>query len=72
MACVLCHSLNLTVYPSEINIHQPGRKGLDLPTVFVFPHLSVCLDCGVTQFTLSSDQLRELKGSDSRSAAAAD
>jgi len=39
--------------------------------VWVFPHLSVCLDCGLTQFTLSDDQVRELKETGCRFDAAA-
>ena len=65
MACVSCHSLNTRVYPAELNIHHPGIEGLDMPTVWAFPYLSVCLDCGVTQFTLSSNQLGELREPDS-------
>lgn len=69
MACVSCDSLNVRVYPAELNIHYPGREGIDLPTVWAFPSLLVCLDCGVTKFTLAEDQVRELK-SHSRSDAA--
>jgi len=70
MACVSCDSVNVRVYPAELNIHYPGLEGLDRPTVWAFPQLVVCLDCGYTHFTLSDDQVRELK-SDSRSDAAA-
>lgn len=70
MVCVSCESSNLSAYPSEINIHHPGMEGLDKPTVWAFPRLFVCLDCGFTQFTLASDQLCELRGSDSQSDAA--
>jgi hypothetical protein len=60
MSCVSCQSLNTLVYPAELNIHHPGVEGLDKPTVWAFPHLSVCLECGVAQFRLSDDQVREL------------
>lgn len=70
MKCLSCHSSNQSVFPGELSIHFPGLEGLDRPTVWAFPQLLVCLDCGFTQFTLSSDQVRELK-SDSRSNAAA-
>ena len=69
MACVSCQSLNTSVYPAELNIHHPGMEGLDRPTVWAFPRLLICLDCGFTNFTLPDDQLREL--SDSRSDVAA-
>ena len=71
MACLSCDSLTVRVYPAEVNIHHPGIEGIDLPTVWVFPHLSVCLDCGLTQFTLSDDQVRELKETGCRFDAAA-
>ena len=67
MACVLCHSNNESVYPAEINIHFPGMKGLDKPTVWAFPRLLVCLDCGATYFTLSSAQVHQLRGDACRS-----
>jgi hypothetical protein len=71
MPCHSCQSKNVSAFPAEINIHFPGFEGLDRPTVWAFPHLLVCVDCGVTQFTLSSDQVRELSEPDSRSDAAA-
>lgn len=71
MTCTSCDSLNVRVYPSELNIHHPGMEGLDLATVWAFPHLSVCLECGVTQFRLSDDEVRELIETDCRSDTAA-
>jgi len=70
MKCLSCHSTNRSVFPAELNIHFPGVEGLQRPTVWAFAQLLVCLDCGFTQFTVSNDQLRELK-SDSRSDAVA-
>jgi hypothetical protein len=32
-----------------INIHIPGRGGLDKPALLVFPKIVVCLDCGVAE-----------------------
>jgi hypothetical protein len=60
MACRSCGSENQTEFGAEINIHFPGRKGLDKPAVLVFPKLVVCLDCGFTQFTLPEAELRLL------------
>ena len=71
MACVSCHSLDIRIYPAELNIHYPGVEGLNMPTVWAFPRLSICLDCGVTQFRLADDQVRELIGTDCRSGATA-
>jgi hypothetical protein len=57
MACRSCGSENQTELGAEINIHFPGRKGLDKPAVLVFPKLVVCLDCGFAQFTLPEAEL---------------
>ena len=61
MACRSCGSVNQTEFGAEINIHFSGRKGLDKPAVLVFPKLVVCLDCGVTQFTLPETELSLLR-----------
>ena len=60
MACRSCGSGNQTEFGAEINIHFPGRKGLDEPAVLIFPKLLVCLDCGFTQFTFPEAELRYL------------
>lgn len=43
-----------------MNIHFPGMKGLDKPTVWAFPKLLVCLDCGFTEFQVEESELRLL------------
>jgi hypothetical protein len=63
MKCLSCHSSNQSLFPAEVNIHFPGIENCDRPTVWAFPQLLVCLDCGFTQFTLSSDQLVQLSQS---------
>lgn len=60
MACKSCGSVKQTEFSAEMDIHFPGFKNLDKPTVEVFPILSVCLDCGFTQFTLPKAELRYL------------
>lgn len=60
MACDICHSPNQRAFPAEINIHFPGIRGLDKPSVFVFPRLLVCLDCGHTAFMIDKSGLRAL------------
>jgi hypothetical protein len=60
MACRSCRSEHQTEFGAEINIHFPGRKGLDKPAVLVFPKLVVCLDCGFTELTLAETELRLL------------
>ena len=59
MVCKRCASDNQSAFNGEIAIHFPGLKGLDKPIVWVFPKLAVCLDCGLTEFTVPK---RELSG----------
>ena len=60
MFCKSCESKNLRQLGSEICIHLPGLNGLDIPAVFVFPKLSVCVDCGFTEFSIPETELRLL------------
>ena len=55
-----CGHNNKRQFPAEINVHFPGMEGLDKPSVWFFPRLLVCLDCGLTQFQLAETQLRQL------------
>lgn len=67
----MCQSANQREFSAEVNIHFPGMKGLEVPTVWVFPLLSVCLDCGETQFTIPDAERRALLDRDYRSQSAA-
>jgi len=62
--CRFCRSANRE-FTAEVNIHFPGMKGLDKPTVWVFPQLFVCLDCGVAQFDVPDAELERLAERDS-------
>jgi len=55
-----CGHNNERQFPAEINIHFPGMEGLDKPSVWFFPRLLVCLDCGFTHFQIAETQLRQL------------
>jgi hypothetical protein len=66
MVCPLCQSANQREFTAEINIHFPGSKGLTIPTVCVFPPLSVCLDCGAAQFTIHEPELKKLANPDAQ------
>ncbi len=57
MACRSCGSENPTKFGSEINVHFPGRIGLDRNAVLVFPKLEICIKCGFTQFKLLDSEL---------------
>jgi hypothetical protein len=39
-----------------MNIHFPGLKNSDKPTVWAFPELLVCLDCGFTELQLQEKE----------------
>lgn len=60
MNCKACTSESQRKFSSEINVHFPGIKNLDKPTVFVFPKILVCLDCGFTEFVIPETELLRL------------
>jgi hypothetical protein len=60
-----CGHNNDRQFPAEINVHFPGTEGRDKPTVWIFPRLLVCLDCGLTQFQIGETQLRQLSEDES-------
>lgn len=60
MACKSCQSENQRRLFGELAIHFPGLGGLHKPIVWVFPKLTVCLDCGLTEFTISEPELGRL------------
>lgn len=66
MVCQACHSPNTREYTAEINIHFPGMEGLNIPTVWVFPRLLVCLSCGLAQFTIPAAEQETLAERDYR------
>ena len=59
-ACRSCHSNNQGAFNGEVAIHFPGLEGLNKPIVWVFPKLTVCLDCGFTEFSVPERELRVL------------
>ena len=52
---------NERIFNGEVAIHFPGLKGLDMPIVWVFPKLKICLKCGVAQFELPESELQVLR-----------
>jgi hypothetical protein len=60
MVCKRCNSENQSTFDGEIALHFPGLDGLDKPIVWVFPKLTVCLECGFTEFTVPERELRVL------------
>jgi len=59
MNCPLCASSNEVEFPTERNIHVGGLRNLNRPSVFLFPKILVCLDCGSSRFTILETELRE-------------
>ena len=57
MACALCASNNQAIFTAEMNIHSTGMENLDKPSVWVFPELLICLDCGFLQFAVPAAEL---------------
>jgi len=64
MACPSCLSRNQAEFPAEINLHFPGRNNLTKPTVWVFPKVLVCLDCGASKFVTPKNELSLLAEKD--------
>jgi len=62
MFCKSCGSQKQEEFPAEIAIHFSGLQGLEKPIVWVFPQLSICLDCGVAKFRVPDSELCLLKG----------
>ncbi len=60
MSCQSCGSVRERVFNGEIAIHFPGHDGLNKPIVWVFPKLTTCLDCGLTQFKIPEKELKVL------------
>jgi hypothetical protein len=61
MSCLLCDSINVSEFSAEINLHFPGLKNLDKPSVLVFPQVLVCLDCGFSRFTTPETEMGLLR-----------
>lgn len=64
MPCLSCQSRNEAEFPAEISIHFPGYENLTKPTVWVFPTVLVCLNCGASRFMTPKAELAQLAGTD--------
>lgn len=70
MSCKMCGSQDQTQFYSEMNIHFPEFK-IRTDTVWVFPPLLICMNCGFTELHIEEAELRQLQsGIESRGAAA--
>ena len=61
MACKWCSSDRQGNFTAEMNFHFPGAEGLNKPTVWLFPEVVVCLDCGLAEFTVPEEELCALR-----------
>ena len=48
-------------FTAETLIHFKGLQNIDVPPVWVFPELLVCLDCGTAQFVIPKEELPHLQ-----------
>jgi len=61
MSCGYCGSIKETELTTEINFHIPGPLSSADPGIFVFPKVSVCLDCGCVHFILRRDEMQVIE-----------
>jgi hypothetical protein len=57
LQCRSCGSANQRKFIGEMGIRSPGLRNIDKPTVWVFPQLIVCLDCGAAEFVVPEAEL---------------
>jgi len=66
MPCRACKSANQRAFPAEINLHFPGMQAIDTPTVWIFPEVCVCLDCGFAELMVPDAEVKTLHSRDWR------
>jgi hypothetical protein len=59
--CRYCQSENQNTFSGELALHFRGLDGLNKPIVWVFQDVSVCLDCGYSQFPVPERELEVLR-----------
>jgi len=57
MTCLSCRSVKQAELTAEMLIHFSGLKHLDKSSIWLFPKLLVCLDCGFSRFTVPENAL---------------
>lgn len=62
MRCNRCRLETVQLFDSEVAIHFSGVADLSKSAVLVFPKLTVCLRCGLSEFTIPETELRSLDG----------
>jgi predicted nucleic-acid-binding Zn-ribbon protein len=61
MACRSCQSNTEIELTAEMNIHFSGIMNVDKPSVWAFPRVIVCLNCGFVEFVLEADELLHIR-----------
>jgi hypothetical protein len=59
--CTPCESENQKTFIAEMIIRFPGIEGLDKPIVWLYPSISVCLECGRAQFVVPEKESEVLR-----------
>ena len=67
--CSLCKSPDFRLFTAEMNIHFLGRENLDRPTVWAFPTVTVCVNCGCAEFVVHGEPLQKLREGSTKSRA---
>ena len=60
-SCPSCGSANLSNIGGELALRFRGLQNLDKPTLFVFPEVVACLDCGASRFEIPQQELHRLR-----------
>jgi hypothetical protein len=63
MRCKACGSQNLGRFKGELAIHFQGLENVNETTIFVFPELIICRDCGFGEFVVPEKELPVLANS---------
>jgi hypothetical protein len=61
MPCASCASNNQIEFATELGVHYPSFRNRKTPSVLVFPQVSICMDCGLSLFTVPETELRMLR-----------
>jgi hypothetical protein len=59
--CKYCNSENQNAFSAEVALHFHGLEGLKKPIVWVFPNISVCLNCGTAVFKTPEREMQVLR-----------
>ncbi len=64
MPCKACQTDTIRIHSGEIALHVRGLEGLDMPVVWVFPNVTICLSCGMAEFHIPERELQLLQDSE--------